>query len=104
MSGERMDEKRVVEATTKLAAALPAGHPAFVEATAVITAMWDELGSEDVASQALRVEAAQAKEVIAAHEQLGVMLDDWRRGIRDWGEVDDALRRARTAAGKLGEP
>lgn len=98
-----MDEQRVVEATAKLAGALPAGHPALALATDVIKAMWDELGSSDVRAEALNVETAHAKEVIAAHEELGVMLDDWRRGIRDWGEVEDVLKRARIAAGKLGE-
>lgn len=100
---ERMTEKRMTEAVIKLAHALPPNHPAYVEAAAVMTAMWTELGNADVTTQALNVETAHAKEVIAAHAELDLLLDDWRRGIRDWGEVDEVLKRTRAAAGKLGE-
>lgn len=97
----RMTEERAQAAWTAVAKALPADHPARKEVGEVMRLMWEELGSADVANHGLNVEAARAREVIDAHAELTVVLGDWRRGIRDWDEVEAAVKRAEQAAGAL---
>lgn len=102
MTEARITEEAVEAAKDKLMAALPPGHPARTEALTTIEALWQEIGDVDAVQHYVSQEAARAREVINAYAELTVIIDDWRRGIRDWGEVEERLTRARLAVGKLG--
>lgn len=88
----RVDEKRFEDATAKLLTAFPKDHPVAHEVYLVMQAMWVEVGSTDVALQGVTVAAREAKEIIDIHALLVDVLQDWRRGIRDWDEVEEALK------------
>lgn len=90
----RVEERVVVSARSNLAAALPKGHPVQKEVDALIEAMWGELGDADVALTASKHDTVKATHTIEAHATLIDVLEDWRRGVRDWSEVEDALKRA----------
>lgn len=98
---DRMDDERVNAALTKLESALPEGHPARQDAADLIRAMWTELGEADLTLNAAQIDHAKAEETMAAHARLLEVLEDWRRGIRDWSEVELALKDAGLANGKM---
>jgi hypothetical protein len=87
----RVDEKEVVTARRLLESALPKDHPVQDLVDETLVRMWDELGGSDVARQAIQAAEREAADVVACYAQLLDVLEDWRRGIRDWSEVEDAL-------------
>lgn len=90
----RMNDAKITAVRSNLRAALPEGHPVAKEADGVIQEMWEELGNADVALRVASENTVKAETTVATHEKLMDVLADWRRGIRDWSEVEDALKRA----------
>lgn len=84
----------IPDACAKLASALPKDHPVVKEVVGLLLEYQKLEEADNIELVSVRETLEQTREIAAANERVIDVLEDWRRGIRDWAEVEDALKDA----------
>lgn len=99
-----IEKTEITAAQRRLAAALPPQHPVAKEVRGLLDRLWEDYDDACVALEASQFDTAKANNTIASHAVLLDVLEDFRRGIRDWAEVEIALKQAGFAKREQEDP
>lgn len=89
-----VEKTEITAAQRRLALALPLQHPVAKDVGGLLERLWVSYDGACVALEASQFDTARANDTIASHAVLLDVLEDFRRGIRDWAEVEIALKQA----------
>lgn len=99
-----VEKTEITAAQRRLASALPPQHPVVKDVGGLLERLWVSFDDACVALEASRFDTSRANDTIESHTVLLDVLEDFRRGIRDWHEVEDALKQAGFARRRQEDP